>query len=351
MILVTGADGFVGRHVVARLTDQFGPENVRSLVSGRGGEERAIHGSPRMVGDLRVRAGLDPAVADVETVVHLASKNIDTDRSGFEATNVEGTRNLLDAAIKAGARHFIYLSSVGVYGHSPHRLVDETAPLHPDTPLARSRVAAESLLLDRHRSQEIGVTLLRPRFIYGEGDRHFIARLLPALVRYPFLINGGRAQLSMVWAGDVAGAIARLIVEPPALTDPDPIYHINDGQPRTYRDLARFLCDTYGLRLPRLSLPTWLLHPLLRLRERLTGTDPETATSSLTSMRLKLVGNDNSFSTARWQRDFPDFEWTQLEEIFPELEEYYRPALPDHARPAGPDHAADPGQPSGTSPS
>lgn len=298
MIFVTGAAGFIGRHVVRQLVRCELP--FRALLS-RPNEDfsNQFPGVETVVGDLLDPAVLDRGLEGAGAVIHLASKNIDHDGSGFERVNIEGSRLLAERATVAGVGQLVYISSVGVYGHGAHREADEGTPLAPDTPFSRSKVAAEKLFLDAHHRGDFAGVVLRHRFVHGAGDRSVVPRLLGAARRYPFWISGGRALMSFVWAPDlarVAVTMARGEVE----ADPsDPVYHVTDGRQTTYRQVISTLCEHLGRRPPRISIPLPVLYWPVRLREKLLGIDPEASSASITSIRLELVAQDNHFSNRK----------------------------------------------------
>src|SRR6185295_12806959 len=298
MILVTGGSGFLGRHLVRRWATAE-PERPMRLLLRRPPD--AVYPSSVQValGDLLDEESVRRAMAGVETVVHLASKNIDRDGTGFERVNVEGTVRLCRAALAAGVSRFVYVSSVGVYGHGSHRDADETTPVHPDTPFSRSKAEAERLVLDGHRRRDWTGIVLRHRFVYGEGDEAVLPRLIRAARKYPFWLSGGRARLSLVLADDFAEVVRRVVVLPrEAFSGQDePAFQVTDGQPIRYREIITEICRAFGYPVPRLSLPFQLVYLPVRARERLLGIDPETSSSSgLTSIRLKLVAQDDFFS-------------------------------------------------------
>ncbi|MEE8525032.1 MAG: NAD-dependent epimerase/dehydratase family protein, partial [Thermoanaerobaculia bacterium] len=141
MIVVTGGSGFLGRHVVGALAAGEVPVRALDLRFGDDFAESAP-GVEMLRGDFLDGDFLRPALAGADTVVHLASKNVDHDGSGFEQVNVEGTRRLCAVAAAAGVRRLIYVSSVGIYGHGVHSDADESTPVRPDTPFSRSKAAA-----------------------------------------------------------------------------------------------------------------------------------------------------------------------------------------------------------------
>ncbi len=327
-VFVTGGSGFNGQHVLdalrrAGLTPTTLVSRPNAQLASR------FPGLEMVVGDLLDAAALDAGLTGASAVVHLAGKNIDHDGSGFERVNVEGSRLLAQRAAAAGVGRLIYLSSVGVYGHGAHRLADETTPVRPDTPFSRSKAAAEDIFLQDHsppHDQRAGfeTVILRHRFVYGDGDAAVLPRLIGAARKYPFWISGGRAAMSMIWARDLAQIIARLAAGEGQIDRQAPIYHLTDGHPITYRQVITTLCQTFGWQPPRISLPLPVLYWPVRLRERLLGIDPEVSPSSITSIRLALVAQDNSFSNAKLQRLLPELELATFEQGLASSLDYYR---------------------------
>ena len=324
MILVTGAGGFIGRHVVRSLVEAS-PGSVRAFdIRFADDFEQSFGGVEAIAGDLADPEPLARAMEGVKTVVHLASKHVDHDGSGFEKVNVEGTQAVCRAAATAGVGRVIYLSSVGVYGHGAHREADETTPLAPDTPFSRSKASAEKTVLDHAAAKDFEAIILRHRFVYGDGDRAVLPRLIKAARSYPFWLSGGRARMSVIWAADLAEVIRRLSdANAVAIDSADPVYHVTDGDALSYRRVITTICRAFDYRPPRFSIPYRLLYAPVRLREILLGIDPEVAASSVTSIRLKLVAQDNDFSNRKLARLLPDLRFTPFEEGFERSLEFY----------------------------
>ncbi|RKH19744.1 NAD-dependent epimerase/dehydratase family protein [Corallococcus sp. CA047B] len=171
-VVLLGATGLMGQAILR----QRGAHSVHALVrspDGRAwGEDVHVHR-----GDLHaIPEALFPSHPYV--VLHFATKPRDTDGTGFERTNVEGTQKLLSRLTK-DCRGVIHGSSMSVYGPGPHLGVTEAHPLNPVTPLARSRVASEALITKHAAAAGMGAALLRTRFLIGQGDRF----VLPAMVK------------------------------------------------------------------------------------------------------------------------------------------------------------------------
>ena len=134
------------------------------------------------------------------------------DWSAVRAVNVEGTRNTLEAAARAGISHAVHVSSVAVYGQTTGPM-DGSAPLEgtipPDNLYGRSKRLAEEAASEIHESGRMQVTIVRPGVVYGERDRLF-APLLARVLRLPVVPVMGRGDntVPVVYAGNVAAGVA-----------------------------------------------------------------------------------------------------------------------------------------------
>jgi dihydroflavonol-4-reductase len=169
-VLVTGARGFIGAHLVQRLAG-LGMEvralDLRPLIKSPARAQ--VH--PYQV-DIRDRAAVAPLLEGVETVFHLASLHLEVgaDPATFDAINVNASANLVTLAAERGVRRFVHTSSVGVYGDAGRGVpLQEDAPKHPDSPYERSKLAGERAVLARARDTGQGLIVLRPAWVYGPG--------------------------------------------------------------------------------------------------------------------------------------------------------------------------------------
>lgn len=144
-------------------------------------------------------AGLLPSEPHV--VIHCASKQIDSDGSGF-GVNLAGIEQLCRAATPA-TRAVLFVSSYSVYGEGAQQGVDETAPLQPETALAASRAECEARLALLAASSTCRVVVLRTRFVLGHGDRHVLPGLAK-LARSRLQLGSGRQRYSVIDVDDLA---------------------------------------------------------------------------------------------------------------------------------------------------
>jgi len=190
-VLVTGAGGFIGGHLVERLVREGA--RVRAMVHYNSRGERGTLDwlDPDVVANVEVAAGelrdsesVATAVSGVEVVFHLGAQiaipySYVNPRDFFE-TNVLGSLNVAQAARSAGVRRVIHTSTSEVYGTAQQIPITEDHPLQPQSPYAASKVGADTLMHSFHRSYELPVTVLRPFNTYGP---HQSARaIIPTIV-------------------------------------------------------------------------------------------------------------------------------------------------------------------------
>jgi nucleoside-diphosphate-sugar epimerase len=221
-VLVTGASGLVGSHVVEALAARGEP--VRALVRPASRAAVLRLGAEAVVGDVTDPAAWPAATRGVQTIVHAAAlvQRCATWEQ-YVTTNVAATRLAVGAARAAGAR-LVHVSSVAVYSGSaaypqtPERRDED----HPFCPIAapdfygRTKRMAEDVVREAAARGEIDAVALRPTVIYGERDRLFIPRVIRA-VRGAFVpqIGSGANRLSCVYAGNVAAAALAALDAPP----------------------------------------------------------------------------------------------------------------------------------------
>jgi len=290
-ILLTGASGFIGGAVLARL-GRIPDLSLRTLVHRSDLPAGGPAGIEIVKADLSVPASLEGICRNIGTVIHAASY-IGDDAERCQAVNARGTEALAAQARAAGVGRFIYLSNTAVYGFGIHRgAAEKESVVRPATAISRSRVQAEKAVL------AAGGTVLRPTFVYGRGDRHFLPALIRALDRFPFLINGGRARLSVISVEELAEVIVALAAGGVTGTGGE-TFHVNDGRPVSLKGIVTSLARTTGTRRPRLSLP----YPIARLVMGLAAGllfDKDGRRSS--AHRLFLVSRDHYYSAARLRR-------------------------------------------------
>jgi len=216
-VLVTGADGFLGRGLVLRLAQRLARQELGAVVAldvREIPEARRLPGVHHVVQDVR-DAGIARLmqVHAVDTVVHLASivtPGKGSSRAFEHAVDVGGTRQVLQACVEQGVRHLIVSSSGAAYGYHADNpaWIDESQPLRGNAAFAyadHKRQVEELLSQARGAHPELAQTVLRIGTILGERVHNQITALFDK--RRLIAIRGSASPFVFVWDEDVAGAI------------------------------------------------------------------------------------------------------------------------------------------------
>lgn len=233
-ILVTGATGRVGSRYAQRALRRG--DAVRLLVrQPERAESLRQQGADVVAGDLLRPESLIPAVAGVDTVVHLAAFFRGATPAEVQAANVDGTLALAQAASAAGVPRFVFASTNLVYGSGRGRPAREGDIPEPDAAFGAypaSKVAAETALLELHRTQGLGLRILRLAFVYGEGDPHLAEGLRWFRTWHP------EKRFQMVHHADVAQALM-LATDLPDVDGR--VYNVAEDEPAPTAELMQLL--------------------------------------------------------------------------------------------------------------
>jgi len=258
-VLVTGADSFIGRHLISR------------LISDRA-EVSALIRTPKNIpaewdetvkiynGDITIKESIAGVCRNIEMVFHLAAKvhdfsEADSAHEHF-AVNVEGTRNLLDECKGSGIRHFIYFSSVKAMTEESSSPLNETFESAPATPYGKSKLAAERLVTEYGRKYGFKTTSLRLPLVYGPGNKGNIYRMITAVDRYRFIMIGpGLNRRSMVYVGNVVDAAVSVADRKEA---DGKVFIITDAIDYAIRELYAVIAKSLGKKMLPFHLPMWI---------------------------------------------------------------------------------------------
>jgi nucleoside-diphosphate-sugar epimerase len=257
MIVVTGANGFVGRALCGHL---------RSL----GRQVRAVSRSASpgclAVGPIDARTDWSAALRDAVAVVHLAARvhvmhdTVEDPLAAFRAVNVEASVNLATQAARHGVRRFVFVSSIKVNGETsprgrPFRPEDPPAPVDP---YGISKREAEDALLGLGRDAGMEVVVIRPPLVYGPGVKANFRAMMRWLQRgVPLPLGAVHNRRSLVGLDNLVDLIVTCIDHPAAAHE---VFMAGDGEDVSTPELLRRLAAALGVRARLVPVPpSWLV--------------------------------------------------------------------------------------------
>jgi len=255
VIGVTGGTGFVGQRLVARLA-QDSPVRILAMEMGA----VTVNDAKYIIGDVTSPEVADRFIQGCTTIIHLAgiahsSLRTEAERQRSYKVNVEGTRTVLNAAVRRGVQRFVFVSTSHVYATQSGLDIDESAPVAASSYYSFTKIEAEGLVREAaERGME--VVIARPCLIYGPGARYNLNRMMRGIDHgYYFHISGANPMRSFLSMENAARAMAHLAGrDVPAGT-----YNLADASPYSLVDFGNELADRMKRRRPR-TVPYAVLH-------------------------------------------------------------------------------------------
>jgi nucleoside-diphosphate-sugar epimerase len=270
-VLLTGATGFVGSHAVEAFV--VSGWAVRALV--RSSQKAAVLGDlpvELVSGSLEDEESLRAAAQGVDVVVHLAALTHARTAEEYAAVNVAGTRRLVEAARRGGARRFVYLSSLAASGPASNgRSVTAHDAPQPLTEYGRSKLAGERVVMeaagDAGRGGSMEVVILRAPAVYGPRDTdlyHFFRLARRGVIPVP---TGADRLLQMVHVAD----LARALVHAARAEGVTGTYHIAESRCYTWQEVGRLVGAAVGRDVKVIRVPAALIAGLAAVSESAAG--------------------------------------------------------------------------------
>jgi len=283
MLLITGATGYIGRHLVARLVAQG--EHPRCLVrdTKRAAGSIPAAGVELVQGETTDPASLVAAVRGVDTIVHAAFLTADRKQSPgnhYETTNVQGTANLIKAAQEGGVKRIIEISGLG------------TKPDKPGSYM-QGRYLAEKML----KESGLDWTIIQPSVLFGKGAP-FIKGLTDLIRTTPVvpLIGGGKTLFQPIYVEDVVTVIVKVLEDPARTTGKT--YTIGGPQYYSFTQIIDALLHAMHKSRVKAYAPTPLVGVGAAVMEAVLPKPP------LTSAAMALFSFNNTTDLNSVERDF-----------------------------------------------
>jgi uncharacterized protein YbjT (DUF2867 family) len=286
MIFVAGGTGFIGTALIAALKEDG--HAVRCLVRALQRESRCEEmGFETVPGDITEGESLRGALEGVRMVVHLVGIIEERGKQTFKKVHVEGTRNLIEEARRAGVKHFFYQSAIG-------------ADLGSWAAYHRTKAEAEEMV----KASGIPYTIFRPSLVIGQGGG-FIEKLQGIIKTGPVIpVPGkGEAKLQPIHVGDLVKCIVKTIDNPGALGR---TYELGGPEHLTYNQVVKTVAAAIGVEKPLVHIPFALASLGVKILER-------TPLRPATLEQLRLLNTDNICERDSVRKNF-GFEPISLKE-------------------------------------
>lgn len=241
--LVTGASGFLGKHVIQEL------ERLQYDIDTIGRNDSAT-----IKADISKEVPLLSQRYDL--VIHVAGKahvvpKTAAEKQEFYDVNLTGTQNLLEA-LQNAPTYFVFISTVSVYGLDYGDNISEDAPLNAVEPYGKSKIQAEEVVTSWGKRQQVTTTILRLPLLFGINPPGNLKSMITAIQKkYYFNIGKGDVRKSMVFASDVAAFI-------PKIMEKGGIYNLTDGYHPSFKELSDSIASFYKIKKP-ISIPKFIV--------------------------------------------------------------------------------------------
>jgi nucleoside-diphosphate-sugar epimerase len=312
-ILVTGGNGFVGRHIVAVLQDRG--ETVRVLaLPAEDTRWLGQHGIAVCRGDVRQPEAVATAMRGVDAVLHLAAMmDVWRPMRDYHAVNVTGTENVCRAALAEGVRRVVHMSSSSVYGMGLGRPADESFPLAPfPDPYPVTKADGDSLVQRMIAEDHLPGVIVRPDQIFGPRDHLHFGRMAERLRAGKSVVVGpGDNAMPFVYVTDAVQGLLLALYHPRAVGQ---AFNITNDKPLTQQQILETIAREIGASPPRGHVPYRALYTAAYLAERFAALRPSGHRPPITRLGVTFFGTDNRYAIGKARRELGFRPMTSVQE-------------------------------------
>lgn len=333
-ILITGGAGFLGQHLVAALQERGDAVRVFDRASAHTAH-LARSGVAIYDGDIRDPDALTEPVRGVDAVLHLAALSGGwRSMEEYYAVNVTGTENVCRAALKAGVRRLVHISSWTVYGMGLGRPAREDFPLTPlREPYSVTKMLGDRLVQRMIANDGLPAVIIRPDTIFGPGDHVHVGRIADRLrAGRDIVVGSGRNAMPFVYVTDVVQGLLLALDRAEAVGQ---AYNIAHDQPLTQQELLRAIADEVGATPPRIHVPYTALYATAFLAEKVAWLAHSKRQPVITRLGVAIFGADNRHAIDKARHELGYAPDVPLREGIRRAAAWYRQERVGVAAPAG----------------
>ncbi|MBI5140892.1 MAG: complex I NDUFA9 subunit family protein [Nitrospirae bacterium] len=295
-VFITGGTGFVGREIVRKVCARCMAVRLLARSPGSASKLAALNKCVETIsGDIFSQAALNEGIKGCDAVIHLVGILKETGAQTYERVHFEGARNVIDAAARAGAGHFVLMSAENTRPDAPSRY-------------HRTKFQAEEHL----KKSGLRYTIIRPSVMFGPDDRNFneLAKVIRAAPVVP-VIGDGQYIWKPVWVEDVAELFVSVVMNKRAFGK---TYEMRGPERFTFDEILNVMMRVMNISKPNVHIPAGLMRPFVSLM----GLAPSVA--PITPELMKMLVDKTGSPPENVSADFP----MKLKRLEDGLREYIR---------------------------
>lgn len=300
-VLVTGATGFIGGHLVAANLEKGNHVRAFHLPDDPGKEVLEKKGAETFSGDISDYESVKKAADGMDIIFHCAAVVTDwAPEKLFEKVMVNGAENICRAATKAGVLRLVDLSTCDVFGVDETQIIDESLPLTPwNEPYPDYKIQAEEIVWRYHREHGLPVTMVYPCWVYGPGDLTFVPSLADAIIKKEMMFWRKDALVWPTYIDNLIDILMLIAVDERAIGNG---YFVHDGESTTLQEFCAGIAKAIDAPAPKLHIPYAAAYTGAVIMEFIWKLLKKQNRPLLTTYTVKNLGSRFRFSIEKAER-------------------------------------------------
>lgn len=295
LTLITGGNGFLGTHLRKQLLKNGEDVRIFDLFNDYDFDQtdskyEILHG------DIRDKKAVENAVKGVDRVIHLVSNSREknTEANDIYSINVEGTKIVLDAALKFGIKRFVHCSSVGVHGSFHSIAANELTEFNPRDLYQKTKLMAEVYISEFYHKTGLPISVIRPLSMMGPGDFRMLSFYKMIQQGRFFIIGNGSVLFQLAYIDDVVDGFILCLNNKDAIGE---TFIIGGEEYLSYKELCSLVAIELGVLEPLIYIPQLPVIFIANLFERVCA--PLGIEPPLQRQRVKPFQDNRVFSIAK----------------------------------------------------